>query len=120
MSQVLCPVCADKQAKEAEKAANDLAKVQLVQMGVKQLGDSVFTAPSETEEQSHIVTVDEQGQANYCSCKWFKYGKWSIKKCKHGLAVEAYIQEEQEGQALIASRKAWLAERKAEIAQAVA
>lgn len=82
-----CPAC-------AEKAEEDQAKVSLVQMGVKPLNDMVFSAPSETEEQDHIVTVVND-LAQSCTCKWFKHGGWKQHKCKHGLAVEAYIREEE-------------------------
>jgi hypothetical protein len=88
LSEKICPSCQEKQDEYQ-------AKVDLVHMGVRQLGSTTFLAPSQTEPQDHIVMVDETGQADYCSCKWFKYGGWAQHKCAHGLAVEAYIVEEQ-------------------------
>src|SRR2546429_6372536 len=74
----------------AEREADYQAMAMLVQIGVRRLGEGVYSAPSESESAPHIVTVNEQGQATYCSCRDWKL----YHRCFHSLAVSRFLEAE--------------------------
>jgi len=63
------------------------AKIQRAQAQVKQISNNVFSVPSESEPEPHIVTTDEQGHVTFCTCKGWH--SWS--HCYHAIATERYI-----------------------------
>lgn len=74
------------------------AKIAAAQANVKQVRENVYSVPSSRQSvYPHIVTVDENGIANYCTCENFKYDGWKRygHKCYHAQAVERFIAAQQ-------------------------
>jgi predicted nucleic acid-binding Zn finger protein len=61
---------------------------------VKQIRDNVFSVPSSRPGvYPQVVTTDEQGNANYCSCEHFEHNGWTRDghKCYHAQATERFV-----------------------------
>jgi predicted nucleic acid-binding Zn finger protein len=85
------------------------AKITAAVATVQQRSENVFIVPSSRKGVApQVITTDENGVANYCSCESFQFNGWERygHKCYHAQAVERYI----EAQKAVAQAEAILAE----------
>jgi hypothetical protein len=62
---------------------------------VKPLNENVYSVPSSREGvKPQIITTDENGVANFCTCESFEFNGWERygHKCYHAQATERYIE----------------------------
>jgi hypothetical protein len=74
------------------------AKIQAAQATVKQIRENVFSVPSSRPGvKPHIITTDETGSANFCTCESYQFNGWTRNghKCYHAIAVERYCEAQQ-------------------------
>ena len=70
------------------------AKIAAAVSTVRQIRAGVYSVPSSRKEvKPHIITVDENGSANFCTCESYEHNGWKRygHKCYHAQATERWI-----------------------------